>query len=177
MTIGDVLAVIAGVSGFGVSIWALLMATALLFDERTTQAKELLKDSPVRTMIDGGIWAASAGVLAVILLNQPNGLLKLVGWVLFLGLMLVITLGAGGLALLVSDRIRAVEPRLSPFFTMLCGAGLIVLSGMVPLLGWFILTPAAVVTSLGMGVRTLRQRYPVAFRISRRKPEDSEAPA
>lgn len=158
MTIGDVLALIAGVVSVCVSVWALLMGTALLFTRRTAAARTRLENHPLRALGIGALIVAVGGVGGVVLLNQPNGLLKLFGWALLLGLLAVSALGGGGLVLLASDRVRGMEPRFSAFAALGRGAGLLVVAGLVPLLGWFLIAPLMLVASLGAGCQALLRR-------------------
>jgi hypothetical protein len=161
MTIGDVLAVVAGVIGAALSIWSLVVGAALLFERRARRAAYLLETRPLACLARGAMSAATAGLFAILLLSQANGLVKLIGMSLFLGLAGTAALGAGGLALLVADRIRGLDPRLSPFAALGRGAALMVLAGLVPLLGWFLVTGTAFLVSLGAGLAVLRLRREV----------------
>lgn len=157
MTIGDVLAVVAGVFAFSGSLWGLLVGVCVLFGERAERAREALEARPLRVLGGGTAVAATAGGIGLILLNQPNGLLKFVGWVLLLGLLAVAALGGGGLALVVRGRLLRMEPHLSPLGALGRGSALLVVAGFVPLLGWFGVAPLATLAALGAGLQALRR--------------------
>jgi hypothetical protein len=158
MTIGDVLAVVAGVIGLCVSLWGMLMASVLLFGGAAERGKDRLQAHPTATLLTGAALAGTAGFFGIVLLNQANGLLKLVGWVMLLGLFALGALGSGGVALLVSVRMRGVDSSLSPLASLSRGAGVLVLAGQVPLIGWFLIIPVLVLLSLGLGANGLRPR-------------------
>ncbi|MCC6442579.1 MAG: hypothetical protein IT210_03865 [Armatimonadetes bacterium] len=158
LTIGDVLAVIGSVMLICVSTWALLMAMALLFEGRVAQAEIRLMMAPGRAFGAGLLLAVTVGLFAVALLSQANGLVKLIGWSLFLGLLLVSALGASGLARLIGHRIEAVEKDISPLRAYGRGAAICVAAGLVPMVGWFLITPALLMVSLGAGFQAIRHR-------------------
>jgi hypothetical protein len=154
MTIGDVLAVVAGVGGTCVAVWALLLGMALLFSRRASLAQQSFETSPWRVLATGGMLLLVGSGGAIVLLNQPNGVLKLVGWVLLLGVLALSALGAGGLALVIGTCVQRAEPRMSDFGALLRGAGLLIAAGLVPLLGWFFVVPITIITSTGpVGMR------------------------
>lgn len=157
MTIGDVLAAVAALVGLALSGWALLVGLALLFTGFTARAQGHLENSPGAAFGTGLALIATVSLLAITLIKQPNALLKLSGWSLLLALLLLSALGAGGLALLLNRRVRGLEPELSAFSGLCRGAAILVLAGFMPGLGWFIVTPLVVITSLGASIRTLWQ--------------------
>ena len=156
MTIGDVLAVVAGVLAVGATLWAAIIAFALLFADRTTQAAGLLEQKPASVLRTGTLVLIVAGVVGLILINQPIGLIKLVGWVMLAGLFALALLGSAGLARVVGERVRTGERRVGPFVGLCRGAGFVVAAGFLPLVGWFALFPVALVASLGASVIALR---------------------
>jgi hypothetical protein len=162
MTIGDVLAWVAGVLGVSVANWALLVGTALVFEKRAALAQQRIEEDSLRVFGTGVILVVTAGVLALVLVNQPNGALKLVGWMLLMGLLALCALGGGGLALLLGSRIRHLDSGLSSLSALARGAGLIVLAALVPVLGWFFLVPLAIIISLGAAFQVMwpRRRPP-----------------
>ncbi|MBV9867349.1 MAG: hypothetical protein JO316_18485 [Abitibacteriaceae bacterium] len=160
MTIGDVLAVVAGIIGIGLSGWALLISMALIFNRRVAQAQEHLEKAPWASLGVGLVLTFTLGLLSIALLNHPHGLLKLVGVGLLTGLLWLSSLGAGGLALLINQRIRGLEPGLSEFKALCRGGALIVMACWLPLLGWFLLTPLVIIMSLGAGVKALWNKQP-----------------
>nr|MDQ2731347.1 hypothetical protein [Armatimonadota bacterium] len=67
-------------------------------------------------------------------------------------------IGSGGLVRLLSDRIEETGSQMSPFATLTRSAILYVTTGFLPLFGWFLVIPAALLASLGSGYTALRVR-------------------
>jgi len=137
----------------GASLWALLVAAALVFAKRAARAQARLETQPLKTFGGGLLVAVTAGVIGIGLVSQPSGLLKLFGWVVLLGLLALSALGGGGLALLVGARIRETSPRLTPFAALGRATGLLVAATWTPILGWFVVLPLGLVAALGAGVQ------------------------
>ena len=162
MTIGDVLAMTGFVTLLCVSLWALLVGGTLLFARRAETARMSLEATPWRAMGSGVLLVAIGGVGGVALINQPNGLLKLFGWVMLLGLLALGALGGTGVASLAGQRVRKWEPQLSPFAALRHGALLIVVAVVTPLLGWFLVAPLLLLSSLGAGYHAIFHRAKVS---------------
>ncbi len=160
VTLGDVLAVIGIVTASVLSLWALVLAMSLLFGERTSIARTRLEHSPVKVTLLGAVIALVIGVLTAALLNQPNGLLKLIGWIIYLLLLVMGAIGFTGLARLVAERLVRLEPSLTPYAALSRGALFCVLATLVPILGWFLIAPLITFASVGAGVEALFARAP-----------------
>lgn len=158
LIVGDVLAVVAGIISACAALSLLLAGMALLFGRRAAAARETLERTPGRSLLLGAALALTAGAVALVLLNLPSGLLKLIGWALLLGLFFVSALGGSGLALLVGERVREKAPDLSAYGALTRGAMLVVVAGLVPLLGWFLLMPLTLLATLGAGAQALLRR-------------------
>src|SRR3954451_14828015 len=115
MTLGDVLATVTGILAAGASLWAALVLTGLLFEGRARAAAAQLQQRPGRCIGMGLLVLGTAGLIGLALINQPNGLLKLIGWISLGLLFSMATLGGSGLTLFVADRIRNGDTGLSPF--------------------------------------------------------------
>ncbi len=155
MTIGDVLAVIGGVAGVGLTIWAMLVLSALAFEGLTRTGQRLLEKRRAPILFTGVVVAATVGVIALALLNQANGLFKLIGTGLFLSILAVGAVGGGAIAASLGARIRRQDPEVTPFHALLRGAGLMVLAGFAPLVGWFLFAPVMLLLGTGIGFRAL----------------------
>ena len=160
VTIGDVLAVIGSVIALVVSLWALVIAVSVLFGERTARARERLEQSPRKVTVLGAAIAMVLGVLVAALLHQPNGFLKLVGWVIWLLWLIAVAIGFSGLSALVGQRLTRLEPSLTPYGALSRGALFCILATLVPILGWFVVAPLMSFASLGAGVEAVFARVP-----------------
>ncbi|MCS6829906.1 MAG: hypothetical protein RMM08_04330 [Armatimonadota bacterium] len=157
-TIGDVLAVIGIVAATVLSLWALVIAVSVLFGDRVMRARNRLERSPGKATLLGGGIAIVLGVVVAALLNHPAPPFKLIGWVIYLLLLVVGAVGFSGLATLVAQRLARLEPSLTPYGALSRGALLCVLAGLVPVLGWFVVSPLMGFASLGAGVEAIFTR-------------------
>jgi hypothetical protein len=157
MTIGDVLATVAGILAACASLWAALLVTLLIFSARTRTAADHIEKRPWRCAGVGALVLICAGIVTVILVNQPNGLFKLLGWISLALLLALATFGSAGLSRIVAGRISSTDTAVPPFRAAGYGAGLLVATGLFPVLGWLILA-ASLLTSLCAAALTLGRR-------------------
>jgi hypothetical protein len=161
MTIGDVLAVVAGIGSACVAAWTALVASALLFSRHAQRGQTALEAHPWRTVFSGFVIAIIGIVGSIALMNLPNGLVKLLGWVLLLAMLSLGALGGGAVAKLMAQRVQQSETRLSHFGALLRGAAIPVVSSLLPFVGWFVFLPLGLSAALGAGwssLRTAKQR-------------------
>ncbi len=173
VTIGDVLAVVGIVVASVLSLWALVMAMSLLFSERTAIARARIEHSPGKVTLLGAVIALVLGIVVAGLLNQPNGFLKLVGWIIYLLLLVVGAIGFSGLSRLVAERLSRIEPSLTPYAALSRGALFCVLATFVPILGWFLVGPLMGFASVGAGIEALWARSPA---LAPSQPANTTAP-
>jgi hypothetical protein len=155
MTIGDVLATIAVLSGLGACSWAVMMGVAMLFPGRCGSAKNLIADSFRTSFFIGALLMATLGLASVVLLSLPLPGGKLLGWLMMVLLLATAAIGAGGIAMLGSERIKAMDPGMSDFAALSRGAMITFLIGLMPILGWFFAAPVMLTLSLGTGARVV----------------------
>jgi hypothetical protein len=158
MTIGDVQGTIAMIVGTSGALWATQLATAALFSEKTRRAAEQIERNPGRSFWTGFGLAVTAGVVGLILVNQPNGVLRLVGWVMLAGLLSLALIGSAGLATIVAGRLRNMDPKLSYLGSLGRGAAFLIAADLLPFLGTFLLFPVMLCFSLGGGIRAVRDK-------------------
>jgi hypothetical protein len=151
MTIGTVLAVIAGLMAVCVSLWALLVGAALLFPEKVELSRDGIERSPWRAFWIGLALQLTLGLIGAGMMRSPNGGAKLLGFLLSTWLTAMMTVGAGGLACLIGERIRRYDAYMTAFGATMRGAGLMVGAMLVPLFGWFAVMPFILLVSLGAG--------------------------
>lgn len=155
MTIGDVMAFTGAVLATGATLWAAQVSCAVLYEKQTRRAAAYLEREWISTLLTGAGVTITAGLLALVLLQQGNGLIKLIGWVLLSALLAHSILGAAGLALLASERIKKLAPRLSKLAHIQRAAGLLIAAGFLPVFGWLFIFPMAFCFSLGAGWRAM----------------------
>src|ERR1044071_197256 len=99
LTSGDVMTVLYAVIGISLSVWATLIGMAMIFGRRASRSEDLIEQSPWRCFGIGIAVTAPLGLIAILLLQAPNGIAKLVGWGLLSYLLALSAIGGGGLAL------------------------------------------------------------------------------
>lgn len=156
LILGDVLAVVASLFGVCLSAWATLVAFSLLFPDRAERAADSIRESPGKMAGLGLVSTAVLALLSLSLLQQPLPLLKLAGWAIALSLLSLAALGCSGLCLVMAKRVQEHEPALSPYAALMRGAALVVVPGILPIFGWFLVAPAMLAVGVGAGTRAIR---------------------
>jgi hypothetical protein len=141
-----------------------MMGTAVLFPKRSSAATDAIRTNPGRTLLAGFGAFLLVGIVAFAFLSNPLPFSKLLGLALATGLLAIAAIGAGGLALLIGERLRTLKPEMTPYDATSIGAALVFLGALTPVLGTFLLAPASLFVSIGAGVRALFGREAVARR-------------
>lgn len=157
ITIGDALAVVGVFLGVCGSLWALVLGASLLFPTKAAAAQGAL-ERPWACFLRGLLAVATLGLLAVALTASPGPLGKLLGIALYVFLLAISAIGGAGITHASAERIRELDPEGSAFSALVRGAGILVLSGLVPVLGWFGIAPIALLVSLGAGLKAVFSR-------------------
>ena len=158
VTIGDVLGIVAFLTGLGGTGWAMTVAMGLLFPDQTLRASESTKGAFVR-----GLVPLLALVVGLVMLSAPVPGLKLLGWVVVLGVMALGALGLAGLSHVAGRRLTALQPEMGEYPAFLRGAGFLVSASLFPVLGWFLFAPVAFIVALGAGLSGVSRRQTVAL--------------
>ena len=165
MTIGDVLAVLSLVLLVGAAWAATILVVALAFPARVARAGAKLTASPGRCAGAGFGVMLAVGLLATVLANGP-GPVKLVSVLLLGAAGAVAALGSAAMTRLLGERIDAMGSPMAPYASLTRASVLYVVSGFLPVVGWFFVLPAALFLAVGAGVAALRPEKkptPVAY--------------
>ena len=154
MTFGDVLTIALMVVLTVVTTWAGIVAFSVLFSSKARAAAAALTAAPGRQIGTGFAVFVVAAIAAVSLMGK-GGPLAMGGFLIAAAVLSVAMLGSSGLALVVSERLRGLDAKYSALEATSRGAALCVAAGLIPVIGWFFLFPAAVWASLGVGVNVL----------------------
>ena len=149
MTVGDVNATIWAVGTTGVTLWAAIVGAATIFPKTVHRAATFAEQESGKTLGGGIVVALTAGILGLILVNQPNGLFKLIGFGFLAALFALAVLGSAGLATVAGERVGRLDSRLSPLGSIGRGAAFLVAAGFFPFVGWMLFFPAMFILSLG----------------------------
>jgi len=157
-TIGDSFAVVAILVGIGFTAWAMILAASMLFTEKAMAARRLTERHPWRSFFIGTLVAGTLGVVSLVLAGIPNPGVKLVGVMGILVLTAIAMFGASGVCLSMAGRIRAMDPNVSLYGSVVRAASFLVISTFFPVLGWWLVAPILFLVGLGAGVQSLRAR-------------------
>lgn len=161
VTIGDSFAIVAILGGICLSAWAMILTLALVFPSKAVHARSRLVSKPWASLFVGILVWGTVGLVSFGLIASPMPPAKLLGWMIFLGLASIAAIGSAGLAFLASERLRELSPGLTPYSAMSMSAAVIVVSGLVPILGWFLIVPFLVLATTGAGLQALILRHSV----------------
>lgn len=162
MTIGDILAVIAAVLLVGASWAATILMIALAFPARVAAAQTKLTTAPGVCLGRGLVVLLVGGLLAIALSKAALGPARLMAALILGGLGIVAALGSAAIVRLLGARIDALGSPMTPFASLTRASVLYVTSGFLPVIGWGVLLPAALLLSIGSGVAVLGRAKPKA---------------
>jgi hypothetical protein len=131
-----VLLVVVGYSACG---YAILPGAA-------ERGRERLARRPILTALIGLGISAPWVIGAIVLMNLPNGALKFAGALLGLSWLFIALVGMSAIALHVGRRDVTESAR---WHDVARGAGLVTLTWMLPLLGWFVALPLTLACGVG----------------------------
>jgi hypothetical protein len=94
-------------------------------------------------------------VIAVIFLNLPLPVAKVLGFVVLAVFLTVSSLGLGGLAMLMGSRISQVSPETSVLAARSKGVAILSVASMAPVIGWFFIGPVILLLSIGASMFAL----------------------
>ena len=113
---------------------------------------------PVKTLLVGLLTFGPIQLLGWGLAQAPNPAVKIVGTTILLLSLLLAVMGSAGLALRIGEGLKAEIDARSPWRRTLRGALVLGLSFNLPLLGWFVVLPATLVSGFGAFVLNRRAR-------------------
>lgn len=158
VVLGDVFAIVAILFGVCLSAWALVLGMALLFPSRASRAETVSENAPWKTFLVGLLVTLVGVTLSSGFLKSPEPGGKLIGFILLMAILSVAMLGLTGPAALIGQRMRPMEPDISKFRALARGAGLLVVAGLLPWVGWFVFAPLLLMFCTGAGLMALFQR-------------------
>jgi hypothetical protein len=146
----------------GLAFPGMLVTWLLLFPTLVERAHKRVERTPGATF-----WMGLAGTILIaipiaILLALPFAPAKFLGWV---GICLALTFasfGAAGIAALMGSRARRAKPDMSEMATFVWGAVAFELAAVFPVLGWVIVIPLGILTSMGAAIFALFNWVPKA---------------
>ena len=157
MSLGDVFSVVAALLGIGVTSWAFMVSCMLLFPARVERAAAVIERN-AKSQFFLGLCLLVPAIVGVVLSGLPNPVLKLLGLALIVSVLAVGAVGAAGIGFIAGKRLQPMSPSMDAYPAFIRGSAFIVTASMLPVLGWFLFGPAALIVSLGAGARALTVR-------------------
>jgi hypothetical protein len=155
MTMADVLAVALVIVGLMATLPAPWLLARALLPGAVERARERLVARPVLCLFAGLVPAVLGIGVALALLGQGGPPVKILGFALFTGTILVAGIGMAGLAAAVGERLPSAADAGRPWRGLVRGAICLELAFLVPFVGWFGLLPLALAAALGAAVLSL----------------------
>jgi len=147
----------------GLAFPGMLTTWSLLFPNVVERARKRVERTPLATF-----WLGLAGGIAIsipiaILLVLPLAPAKFFGWVSIFFALTFASFGAAGIAALMGARLTArANPDMPEIKTFVWGAVAFELAAVFPVLGWFVVIPLGIVTSLGAAIFSVFNWMPKA---------------
>jgi hypothetical protein len=154
VTIGDVFSVVSVLIGIGVTSWAFLLMCSLLFASRMEIAHQAVVSSS-KKCAGLGILVTGGGFFGLTILNVPNPLIKLLGLLMIASYFALAAVGASGVALVAASRLKDQSNALSDYHAFSRASGFLVMSALLPVLGWFLFAPLLLLVSSGAGFKAM----------------------
>jgi hypothetical protein len=157
MTFGDVLAITLLIVVTVITLWAGIVAFSVVFSGKARIAAQALTERPGRQIGFGFLIAAVSTGITIAFLSK-GGPVASIGFFIAAAIMALAVMGSAGLAMVVAERLKQLDTTYSPLSSTVRGAALSVAVGLIPVIGWFFLFPAALCASLGAGMTALTTR-------------------
>ena len=164
---GEGLAVLLLLVMVVVCLIATIVALTALLPGITGRSQAALNRSPWRAFFIGLVNYIFLTGIALIIFEAGLDILNLIG-ILILGFLAAVTaLGLSGLAQLTGERLAEMRSGdMSPLKRVVWGAVVLELTGLLPFVGWFLLTPAILMAAFGAAVLGWRSRKQAEWEVS-----------
>ncbi|MFN2400418.1 MAG: hypothetical protein ABR543_17525 [Gemmatimonadaceae bacterium] len=136
-----------------VSYW---LASTALFPGLTNAARRKYQTHPLRMTFLGIAVVAPSALLGAVLLQSPNPAIKLAGVSVVSVIILFGLIGSTGLSQRIGYGLSALADDQQPWRRVLRGGSVLALTFVLPVIGWFLVLPWALVSGVGAAVSSLR---------------------
>jgi len=153
MGIGDIIGFVSVAIGMIIAYPALLILLNILFS-KTTDRVAIRLEKGMKWSFFAGLIIVVIGSFLVVSLLSAGSVLQLIGFILYLVLSFIGTIGNAALAKLFGARLSEMsEKKPSTLKELLSGGFVLTLSFAFPLIGWFVVMP--IITCIAVGAMTL----------------------
>ena len=170
MIMADVLKIALLLIGFLLCYVVYWLASAALFPAVVERAKLQYDTRPVRATLAGLGLALPFIALSVGIGSVAHPAAKVLGVALICIPVLYGLLGSAGLALRIGAGLKSSLDDTQPWRRMLRGSVVLSLTFLLPVIGWFIVMPWAIISGLGAAVIAMFQKQPAAFPVAEALP-------
>ncbi|HLV80398.1 MAG TPA: hypothetical protein VKT32_08950 [Chthonomonadaceae bacterium] len=154
MTLAQVFAIV-GLILLSMVTWACILATtALLLPRQSSKAETTLEGAPVASFF-GGLGMMIILLFGLVLIQVPFPPVRVLGVLLVLALAGIMTIGSAGLVRLIGKRIGLMSNEKMTFKSLFRGSLIFSFGLNVPILGWLLFSPLALIFTLGAGIAGL----------------------
>ena len=152
MIVADILMWFFLIAGTYIVFNSYWLATQGLFPDFVDRCRDRIRFAPVRRFLFGlGLTLPIAG-LGIAMLNAPKAWLKFGGAAVLIVLFLVGLCGATGIAAQIGTGLGKPVDELQSWRRVLRGGGVLGLTFILPLAGWFLILPMTLMMGLGAAV-------------------------
>jgi len=154
MTIGDVLAAVSAATLVIFSWISMLVMAAVVMPARVESARARIESAPGRCALRGAGLLVVALIATLTTIHALVGPMRLLPFLLWGAILAAAVVGSAGIVQIVAARTADFgSPRINQLFR---SATLYALAGLFPICGWMIVTPAALIVSLGAAIQIPR---------------------
>lgn len=158
MLMADVFLVVFLILGLFLALPGYWLLSRALFPRLTEGSRRCYEKMPVRTTLTGVGITVLLVIVSALLVSIPAAPLQTIG-VLFISASVAFALsGAGGLCALIGTRLASPADEHRPWRATLRGGIVLELSFLLPLAGWFLLLPLALISGAGAATIALFRR-------------------
>ena len=157
MALADVLAILGALAVLGVAVPSLLTLVSLCLPRAVADAAASAGSRPLRSLA-GGLLVAVLAALAGGAGRALGGPGALLGAFVLLGALSVTAVGLAGIVRHIAGAYRHEAGKPLPFGELFASAAILEFAAAVPVVGWFVVLPAALLIALGSGASALAPR-------------------
>lgn len=158
MIMADVLKIFLLVVGTQIVVISYWLAAESLYPSLVAAARDRYRDQPVRITLLGAVTGAPLFLLGAGLFQDGSAAGKALGFTIASLTMLAALLGSAGLCRRIGAGLPSLTDAAQPWRRVLRGGVVLALMCLLPLLGWFLILPLALISGSGATVSALWAR-------------------
>ena len=155
MVTADVLAVVFFIVALFVAVPAFQLVVRAMWPRFETQSRRRFEQTPIRTLLIGGLVMAPLVGPSLVLLGVDNGAVKLIGVWWLATAMAASLIGLSGLATHIGATLPGPTDETRTWLPLAKGAVALQFACLIPVLGWFLLFPLLLTAGAGASVFAL----------------------